>query len=199
MTARAARLAMVELTAARAEVEAAMAADVARVATVDLMALRGSSNSSSVTIDGGTNDELKLAREAAREQAMQWVATHPLGRSGGSPDGCERAAVMALTAAVAQTIVDAPTAGSIEIMSFTGDAALPPRIGNMVTGDPDHCQGCRSRRCMAYPHQDQLCRVGRGDEDTAPGVAHVESSLVRRCQLLRGSTGAGCPHCYRPA
>jgi hypothetical protein len=139
MTARAARLAMVELTAARAEVEAAMAADVARVVTVDLMALRGSSNSSSVTIDGGTNDELKLAREAVREQAMQWVATHPLGCSGGSPDGRERAAVMALTAAVAQTIADAPAAGSIEIMSFTGDAALPPRTGNMVTRDPDHC------------------------------------------------------------
>jgi hypothetical protein len=28
---------------------------------------------------------------------------------------------------------------------------------------------------VAYPHQDQLRRVGRGDEDTAPGATHVGS------------------------
>jgi hypothetical protein len=65
--------------------------------------------------------------------------------------------------------------------------------------DPGHCQGRRSWRWVAYPHQDQLRRVGRGDEGTAPGAAHVGSSSVRRCRLLRGSTGAGCPHCCSPA
>jgi hypothetical protein len=79
---RAARLVMVELAAARAEVEAAAAAE--------LEALRGSSTSSSVSADGGTYDELKRAREAAREQAAQWADAHPQGRGGGSPDGHER-------------------------------------------------------------------------------------------------------------
>jgi hypothetical protein len=62
---RAARLAMAELAAARAEVEAAAVADAARAAAVELEALRGSSISSSVSVDSGTDDELKLAREAA--------------------------------------------------------------------------------------------------------------------------------------
>jgi hypothetical protein len=65
--------------------------------------------------------------------------------------------------------------------------------------DPGHCQGCRSRRRVAYPHQDQLRQVGRGDEGTAPCAAHVGSSSVRRHRLLRGSTGDGCPHCCSPA
>jgi hypothetical protein len=69
--ARAARLAMAELRAARTEVEAA-------VAVAELEALRGNSISNSVLADGGTDDELKLAREAARELATQWAAT-PLG------------------------------------------------------------------------------------------------------------------------
>jgi hypothetical protein len=56
---------MAELTATRAEVEAAAAADAARVAAAELEALRGSSTSSFVSAGGGTNDELKLAREAA--------------------------------------------------------------------------------------------------------------------------------------
>jgi hypothetical protein len=47
--------------------------------------------SSSVSVDGGTDDELKLVREAVREQAAQWVAAHPQGRGGGSPDGRGRA------------------------------------------------------------------------------------------------------------
>jgi hypothetical protein len=63
--ARVVSLAMVELAAARAEVEAAAVADVARVAAAELEALRGSSIGSSVSANGGTDDELKLAREAA--------------------------------------------------------------------------------------------------------------------------------------
>jgi hypothetical protein len=60
---------MAELSAARTEVEAAAAADAARAAAT----------------------ELKLAREAAREQVAQWAAAHPQGHRGGSPDGRRRA------------------------------------------------------------------------------------------------------------
>jgi hypothetical protein len=81
-----ARLAIVELTAARAKVKAAMVADAARGVTAKLEALRDSSISSSVSADDGTDDELKLVREAAREQAVQWVVAHPQGCCGGSPD-----------------------------------------------------------------------------------------------------------------
>jgi hypothetical protein len=56
---------MVELAAARAEVEEAAAADAARATTAELEALRGSTISNSVSVDGGTDDELKLARETA--------------------------------------------------------------------------------------------------------------------------------------
>jgi hypothetical protein len=87
--ARAARLAMAELVAARAEVEAA--ADAARAAAAELKTLRASSTGSSVSADDDRDNELKLAREAARDQAVQWAATHPQGRRGGSPDGHGRA------------------------------------------------------------------------------------------------------------
>jgi hypothetical protein len=71
---------MMELAAARAKVEAAAVA-------AELEALHGSSISSSVSADGGTDDELKLTREATREQAAQWAAAHHQGRGGGGPDG----------------------------------------------------------------------------------------------------------------
>jgi hypothetical protein len=71
---------MAELAAARAEVEAAAAA-------VELKALCASSTDNSVSADDDRDNELKLAREAAWEQAAQWVAAHPQGRRGGSPDG----------------------------------------------------------------------------------------------------------------
>jgi hypothetical protein len=76
---------MMELTAARAEVETAAAADATRVVTAELEALCGSSISSSVAANGGTNDELKLAREAAREQVAQWAAVHPQGHGARQP------------------------------------------------------------------------------------------------------------------
>jgi hypothetical protein len=82
---RAAKLAMAELAAARAEVEAAAAVDAARAATVELKALRVSSTGSSVSTDDDRDNELKLAREAAREQAAQWAVVHPQGCRGGSP------------------------------------------------------------------------------------------------------------------
>jgi hypothetical protein len=82
---------MAELAAARAEVEAAAAADAARAAAVELEALNASSTGSSVSADDDRDNELKLAREAAREQATQWATAHPQGRHGGSPDGRGRA------------------------------------------------------------------------------------------------------------
>jgi hypothetical protein len=89
--ARAAKLAMAKLAAARVEVEAAAAADAARAAAAaELKALRASSTDSSVSADDDRDNELKLAREAAREQAAQWAAANPQGCRGGSPDerGC---------------------------------------------------------------------------------------------------------------
>jgi hypothetical protein len=69
--ARETRLAMAELAAARAEVEPAAVADVAHAAAAELKALRSSSTGSSISADGDTDNELKLVREAAREQAVQ--------------------------------------------------------------------------------------------------------------------------------
>jgi hypothetical protein len=89
--ARVARLAMAELAAARAEVEAAAAAYAARATVVELKALRTSSTGSSVSADDDRDNKLKLAREAAREQAAQWTVAHPQGRHGGSPDRHGRA------------------------------------------------------------------------------------------------------------
>jgi hypothetical protein len=83
---------MAKLAAARAEVEAAATVDAARAAAAELEALRASSTGSSVSADDDRDNELKLARDAAREQAVQWVAAHPQGHRGGSPDGCGRAA-----------------------------------------------------------------------------------------------------------
>jgi hypothetical protein len=76
---RATRLAMPEL--------AASVMNAACAAAVELEALCGSSTNSSVSANGGTDVELKLAREAAREQVVQWAAVHPQGHGGGSPNG----------------------------------------------------------------------------------------------------------------
>jgi hypothetical protein len=85
--ARAAKLAMAELVAARAGVEAAAVVDAVRAAAAELKALRASSTDSSVSADDDRDNDLKLAREATREQAAQWAAAHPQGRRSGSPDG----------------------------------------------------------------------------------------------------------------
>jgi hypothetical protein len=89
--ARAVRLVMAELAAARAEVEAAAAMDAARAVAAELKALRASSTGSSVSADDDRNNELELARETAREQPAQWTAAHHKGRRDGSPDGRGRA------------------------------------------------------------------------------------------------------------
>jgi hypothetical protein len=85
--ARTVRLTMVELATARSEVEAVAAVDTARAAAAELEALRASSTGSSVSADDDRDNELKLAREAAREQTAQWAAAHPQECRGGSPDG----------------------------------------------------------------------------------------------------------------
>jgi hypothetical protein len=62
------------------------------VAAAELEALRGSRAGSSASVDDNTDEELRLAREAAREQAAQWAAAHPHGGArGGSPDRRRRA------------------------------------------------------------------------------------------------------------
>jgi hypothetical protein len=58
---------MAELAAARAEVEAVVVADAARAAVAELEALRASSTGNSVSADDDRDNELKLAREVARE------------------------------------------------------------------------------------------------------------------------------------
>jgi uncharacterized membrane protein YgcG len=138
--ARAARMTMAELVVAKPEVEAAAAADAARVAVAELEALRYSSISSSVSTDGGTDDELKLVREAAREQAAQWVAVHPQGRDGGSPDGRGRTGSAPSGGAHGGHASDGGgsldrrgRAGGWVDATFTGGVALPPRTGPMIT------------------------------------------------------------------
>jgi hypothetical protein len=77
---------MAELAVARAEVKAVAVADAARAAVAELKALRVSSIDSSISADDDRDNELKLAREAACEQAAPWAAAHPQGHRGGSPD-----------------------------------------------------------------------------------------------------------------
>jgi hypothetical protein len=100
--ATAARLAMAELVATRVEVEAIAATDAACAAAAELEAPRASSTDSSVSTDDDRDNELKLTREAARQQAVQWAAVIPRG-----------------AVAVAQTGVDAPAvlrAGAREVV-----------------------------------------------------------------------------------
>jgi hypothetical protein len=140
--ATAARLAMAKLATVRAEVEAAAAADAARAVAAELKALRASSTDNSISVNDDRDNELKLTREAAREQTAQWAATHPQGRRGGSPDRCVRAggapgggraAAVPPTAMAAQTGANTPAAGLTKIAAFTGGVALPPWTGTMVT------------------------------------------------------------------
>jgi hypothetical protein len=130
-TARATRLAMAELAVARAEVEAAAAADAARAAAAELEALRASSTGNSVSVDDDRENELKLAREAAREQVARGALT---GLDASTTlQARARTATVPPTAAIAQTGADAPAAGLTEIATFIGGTALPPQTGTMVT------------------------------------------------------------------
>jgi hypothetical protein len=74
-------------TAARAEVEVTAATDAAHAVAAELEALRANSTGSSVSANDNRDNELKLTREAAREQAAQWAAAHPQGHRGISTNG----------------------------------------------------------------------------------------------------------------
>jgi hypothetical protein len=118
---------MAELAATRAEV--------AEAAAAELEALRGSRISSSVSADASTDDELKLAREPAREHTTQWAAAHPQGRSGGGPDGRGRAS-------------GAPGGGARDGRAPDGSGS-PDRgrhAGGWVDGDRDLYRRCGSPR-----------------------------------------------------
>jgi hypothetical protein len=56
---------------------AAAAVDAVCAATAELEPLRASSTDNSVFVDDNRDNELKLVREAAWEQAAQWAAAHP--------------------------------------------------------------------------------------------------------------------------
>jgi hypothetical protein len=120
---------MAELAAARAEVEAATAANAARAAAAELKALRASSTDSSVSADDDRDNEFKLAREAAREQAAQWVAVHPQGCHGGSPDERGRAG-------------GAPGRGACDgrVSDGGGSPDRRGRAGGWVDGDRGLCR-----------------------------------------------------------
>jgi hypothetical protein len=64
-----ARLTMAELAATQTEVEAAVMTDAAHAAATELEAMRVNSIGSSVSADDDRDNELKLARKVAREQA----------------------------------------------------------------------------------------------------------------------------------
>jgi hypothetical protein len=94
-------------------------------------------------------------------------------------------------AVVVQTGVDTPAVLPTTATSPSRRRSQPlqaarlslPRSVPWSPCGPGHCQGHQSRRWVAYPHQDQLRRVGRGDEGTAPGSPHVGSSSIRRRRL----------------
>jgi hypothetical protein len=198
---RAARLATAELAATRVEVEATMVEDAARAAVAELEALCGNSACSFASVAGNTDNELRLAREAAREQAGQWAVAHPHGACGGSPDKCRRVDDASGGGARGGSLDECGCIGGwlMKIVAFTGGTALPPRISIMVTMGSRPFSGTLAPTVGGLPYQDQLRRVGRDDEGTATGLPHVGSSSVWRRRLLRGSTRAGYPHCCSPA
>jgi hypothetical protein len=167
---------MAELAAARAEVETAAVADAARAAA-ELKALRASSTGSSVSADDDRDNELKLAREALREQAAQWAAAHPQGRRGGSPDerGC---------------VGDAPGEGA-RGGRVPDDGGSPDRLGR-ADGWVDGDRGLYRRR--GSPSRDRyhghhgiqaiVRDVGPGGGwPTLTNTNYVEWASVMRVQL----------------
>jgi hypothetical protein len=197
--ARAARLAMAELAAARAEVEAAAA---------ELEALRASSTGSSVSADDDRDNELKLASEAAWEQAAQWAAAHPQGRRGDSPDGRGRAG-------------GTPGRGACGGRALDGGGSPDRRrrAGGWVDGDRGHYRRRGSPSPDRYHGHHGIQAIVRdvgpdGGWPTLTKTNYVEWAAVMRIRLqvrhlweavwyarrrlLRGSTGVGCPHCCSP-
>jgi hypothetical protein len=156
-TARATRLAMVELAATRAEVEAAVTADAVHVAAAELKALRASSTGSSVFADDDRDNELKLTREAAREQAAQWAVVHPQGRRGGSPDERGRTG-------------GAPGGGARggHVPDGGGSLDRRERVGDWVDGDRGLYRRCGSPSPDRYHDHHGIQAIVR---DVGPGGA----------------------------
>jgi hypothetical protein len=175
--ARVARLAMAELAAARAEVEATAAVDAAHVAAAELKALRASSTGSSVSTDDDRDNELKLAREAAWEQAAQWAAAHPQGHRGGSPDERGRAS-------------GAPGGGARDcrVPDGGGSPDRHGRAGGWVDGDCGLCRQCGSPSPDRYHGHHGIQTIIR---DVGPGgrwptltkTNYVEWAAVMRVRL----------------
>jgi hypothetical protein len=167
------RLAMVKLVAASIEVEATMTADVACAVVAELEALRDSSTTSSVSADGGTDDELKRSREAAREQATQWVAVHPQGRCGGSPNGRGRTS-------------DASGGG--------GNLDRRERAGRLVDGDHGLYMRHGSPSPDRYHGHDGIQAIARdvspsGGWPTLTKTNYVEWATMMRIWLRCGTCG----------
>jgi hypothetical protein len=163
--ARAARLAAAEL-AARAEVEAAEAADAICAAAAELEALRGSSASSSVSGDSNTNDKLRLARRQRKNRRYNGQQ-RPDRRRRCSERGLTRRQPRRAWTQWRCSWRRRPGQRRMRPLQ-AARLSLPGSIPWSPQG-PGGCQGHWSRRWVAYPHQDQLRRVGRGDEGTALG------------------------------
>jgi hypothetical protein len=176
--ARAARLAMAELVAARAEVEAAATAvDAARVAVAELKALRASSTGSSISVNDDRDNELKLAREAAREQAAQWAAAHPQGHHGGSPDG--------------RRCADGAPGGGVcggRVPDGGGNPDRRGRISGWIDGDRGLYRRCGSPYPDRYHGHHGIQAIVRdvgpgGEWPTLTKINYVEWAAVMRVRL----------------
>ena len=129
---RAARLAAAELAATRAEVEAAAARAARLCAAVAPAALPMAASTWSPSRRGKQRESGR--RSGQPRTPMGAVAAAQTGADAPTALQAEARAAAALpAAAAAQTGADAPAGGSTEIAVFTGDAALPPRTGTMVT------------------------------------------------------------------
>jgi hypothetical protein len=136
-----------------------------------------SSISHSVSADGGTDDELKLVRETAREQVAQWVAAHPKGHGGGGPHGRGR-------------IGGDPGEGARggHALDGSGSPDRPGRVGGWVNRDRGLYRRCGSPSPDRYHGHRGIQAVVR---DVGPGVGwptltktnYAEWAAVMRIRL----------------
>jgi hypothetical protein len=144
----------------------------------------GTSVSSSASVDDSTNDELRLAREATREEATQWATAHPHVHGGdslvrrrhaddapcGGARGCnlDRHRRTDVTLGGPPPRRQARQARMCQRCSrrwWLGRRRSQPlylvrlsHLGSIPQSPrgPGRCQGHRSRGWMAYPHQDYV-------------------------------------------
>jgi hypothetical protein len=103
-----------------------------------------------------------VAQTSAEASAALWAGAH--------------AAAVPPTAVVAQTGVDASAAGLTKIATFISGVTLSPWIGTIVTMGSRPLSGTSVPAAGGYPHQDQLRRVGHGDEGTLQ-VQHMWEAI----------------------